>query len=71
VCRSKWAWLLVFLAAWTAVGFLLFSEGSAARGRPQGSPLQEGPRRIVSMAPALTEILFALGLRDQIVGVTT
>ncbi|MGB8959622.1 MAG: helical backbone metal receptor, partial [Candidatus Aminicenantales bacterium] len=34
-------------------------------------PLPEGtPRRIVSMAPNITEILFALGLGGRIVGVT-
>ncbi len=29
------------------------------------------PRRIVSLAPSTTEILFALGLGDRIVGVTS
>ena len=29
------------------------------------------PKRIISLAPSLTEILFALGLGDNIVGVTT
>jgi iron complex transport system substrate-binding protein len=29
------------------------------------------PKRIVSLAPSMTEILYALGLRDNIVGVTT
>ena len=33
--------------------------------------LAVGPHRIVSVAPAITEILFALGVADQIVGVTT
>jgi len=29
------------------------------------------PKRIVSLAPSMTEILFALGLGDNIVGVST
>ncbi|MDD2540386.1 MAG: helical backbone metal receptor [Desulfuromonadaceae bacterium] len=29
------------------------------------------PKRIVSLAPAMTEIIFSLGLGDQVVGVTT
>src|SRR5262252_4382799 len=33
--------------------------------------LAVGPHRIVSVAPAITEILFALGGGDQVVGVTT
>jgi ABC-type Fe3+-hydroxamate transport system substrate-binding protein len=33
--------------------------------------LAVGPHRIVSVAPAITEILFALGAGDEIVGVTT
>src|SRR5215469_2914966 len=32
--------------------------------------LEQTPRRIVSLVPSLTETLFALGLRDQVVGVT-
>jgi iron complex transport system substrate-binding protein len=33
--------------------------------------LTSPPRRIVSLAPSMTEILFAMGLGDNIVGVTT
>ena len=33
--------------------------------------ISEPPKRIVSMAPSITEILFALGLDDAVVGVTS
>ncbi len=33
--------------------------------------LQSEPRRLVSLAPSLTEIAFALGLADRVVGVTS
>ena len=32
--------------------------------------LKSPPRRIISLAPNITEILFGLGLGDQVVGVT-
>jgi iron complex transport system substrate-binding protein len=44
--------------------FCLYSSVSAA---DPASP----PRRIVSLAPSMTEIMFALGLGEKIVGVTT
>jgi len=40
--------------------FLICDTGSAS----------ESPRRIISLAPAITEILFVLGLEERIVGVT-
>src|SRR5512145_2989326 len=33
--------------------------------------VRPGSQRIVSLAPGITETLYALGLRDEIVGVTT
>ncbi len=44
--------------------FSIFCSGAVAE---QSSP----PKRIISLAPNVTEILFALGLGDNIVGVTT
>ena len=32
---------------------------------------EQAPRRIVSLIPSITETLFALGLGDSIVGITT
>ena len=37
----------------------------------QSVTIEAEPQRIVSLAPANTEIAFALGLGDKVVGVTT
>jgi iron complex transport system substrate-binding protein len=42
---------------------------AAASPAPAGAPAAAAPRRIVSLAPSLTETLFALGLGDRVVGV--
>lgn len=36
-----------------------------------GAPAAAAPRRIISLAPSVTEMLFALGLGDRVVGVST
>lgn len=64
----KWAWLLALLALWNILGY------SLARSRPR-APLvvssdTPAPTRIVPVAPNLTEILYALGLGEAVVGVT-
>jgi iron complex transport system substrate-binding protein len=43
--------------------------GRAAAGDPDRPSPAAAPRRIVSMSPNLTEILFALGLGERVVGV--
>jgi iron complex transport system substrate-binding protein len=65
---NKWWWLLLIILCLASVGFVIFGTQQAQnRGT---SPLPNNPNRIVSLAPSLTEILFALGLDDKIVGVT-
>ena len=54
------------LAAVLAAGF----GGCSGDSRPPASPAGAPPRRIVSLTPALTEVLFALGAGDRVVGVT-
>lgn len=50
---------------------LLFAIG-CRKGDPPGSAAQAGKNytRIISLAPSITETLFALGLGDRIIGVT-
>lgn len=65
---NKWLWLFLIILCWTVAGLAVF-------GFQQGqnysvSPLPSQVDRVVSMAPNLTEILFALGLDERIVGVT-
>ena len=49
------------------VAVVLLALASACRQEPPASP--QGERRIVSLSPATTGILIALGLRGQLVGV--
>ncbi len=64
--------LKLFLA--TILAMLLILGAAMALGPDQdtraGSVLDPGSPRIVSLAPSITEILYALGMDQQIVGVT-
>ncbi len=60
--------LFVFLACHVAKVWLAGAGSTAAEKNETAR--QEYPRRIVSMAPSVTEILFALGLGDRVVGVS-
>jgi iron complex transport system substrate-binding protein len=53
-----------------AVGLLFFLFTIACSGFTV-LHAEEAPKRIISLAPNITEILFALGLGDRIVGVTS
>ncbi len=66
---NRWSWLFLGLLCWMAAGFAVFDNRQNQDRRINTSPTQVN--RIVSMAPSLTEILFALGLNDEIVGVTS
>jgi iron complex transport system substrate-binding protein len=72
--RRRLAGALVALAAVAVVAPPLafaaaaWAAGAPASRGPAGAPAP-APRRIVSLAPSLTETLFALGLGDRVVGV--
>jgi len=65
---NKWWWLLLIISCWTTAGFAIF--GSTQRQNCGDTNLPRAAERIVCMAPNLTEIVFALGLEKEIVGVT-
>ena len=61
---NKWWWLLLIITCWTAAGFAIFDLQQTQDC--SNTPLSTKPNRIVSLAPNLTEILFALDLEKQI-----
>ncbi|HVY62195.1 MAG TPA: helical backbone metal receptor, partial [Planctomycetota bacterium] len=74
--RAPSRWLrnpaLVFLAP-LALGLVATIVAvNAVRARPPRAAAPPGPpRRIVSLAPSITEVLFAIGAGDRVVGVTS
>jgi len=65
---NKWWWLLLIISGWMAAGFAIFSPWQGQNCND--TPLPTKAERIVSLAPNLTEILFALGLEKEISRVT-
>ncbi|MBN2136947.1 MAG: ABC transporter substrate-binding protein [Sedimentisphaerales bacterium] len=65
---NKWRLLILLVGCWMAAGFALFGgQKTPDHTRP---PHPGNVKRIVSLAPNLTEILYALGLEQKIAGVT-
>ncbi len=65
---NKWWWLLLTILCWMGAGFAIF--GVRQERCRAVAPLPSQVNRIVSMAPNLTEILFALGLDEKVVAVS-
>ncbi len=60
-------------AAWRAAALVVLCLAScrpASPPRARAAP-EQAPRRIISLSPAITEILFAIGCGGQVVGVTS
>ena len=64
---KKWSILLFVSIAWISKGFIIFDNDS---NNVEAGPLLQADR-IISTAPNLTEILFALDMGNRLVGVTT
>jgi len=67
----KWFWLplaliLIFLAACSPANPVLPEAIVDGLGRPVN--IEKLPQRIISLVPSNTELLFALGLEDKVVG---
>jgi len=65
------ALVLLYFASggWRALS-AVSPKGAPAVNVPKAIAAAERPQRILSLAPSITEILYALGLSDRIVGVT-
>lgn len=66
--KKLW-WLLAIILCLAGAGFVIF--GFPKPQNRAAPPLPGKPARIVSLAPNLTEILFSLGLDEQIVAVSS
>lgn len=64
---KKWTLLLLALALWTCGGFYSFESSNK---NASDAVVNLKPKRIVAAAPNLAEILFALGLGDNVSGVS-
>jgi len=63
----KW-WVLVLVTlCWIAAGFAIFGSGQT----PAENVMSKRAERIVTLAPNLTEMVFALGLGERIAAVTS
>jgi len=62
---------LVFLFAFTARPFVSLSQHLVTDQTGRQVNVPDHPQRLISLAPNITEILYALGLGDHIVGDTT
>jgi iron complex transport system substrate-binding protein len=66
---NKWRCLLLAVLFWAGAGFAIF--GVSENQNLNDTSVVRKPFRIVSMAPNLTEILFALGLGERVVAVSS
>jgi iron complex transport system substrate-binding protein len=64
--KIAWAFTVILIFLWASPSPCATFKDSLGREIPVPAP----PKRIIGLAPNLTEILYALGLGDRVVGVT-
>ncbi|MGQ9747088.1 MAG: ABC transporter substrate-binding protein, partial [Candidatus Caldatribacteriaceae bacterium] len=69
--RRFWIWFFIFLFLCWATSLLFAQETGIQDDWGRVIKLSSPAKRIVSLAPSNTEILFALGLGEKVVGVTS
>jgi len=64
--KIAWAFTVILIFLWASPSPCATFKDSLGREVPVPAP----PKRLIALAPNLTEILYALGLGDRVVGVT-
>ena len=64
--RIAWAFMVILMCVWGIPAHCATFKDALGREISVPAP----PRRLIALAPNLTEILYALGLGDRVVGVT-
>lgn len=68
--KNRWILIAVMFLSGLAIVFLSHKTPRSPEDVPSKGPIPDAPQRIICLAPNITEIVFALGLGDNVVGVS-